>query len=158
MKPRIEPRTIATVALLLFIVASVAYLVVQETGGKAVPNMPPPGTNSVVVYYFHGNARCTTCRTIEAYTAEAVQTGCAAALESGRLAWRTVNVDDPANDHFIGDFQLSTRSVVLERISDGERRDWKNLDRVWDLVRSDKATFMGYVQNETRVFLEAADQ
>ena len=158
MKQLMKPKIIATVVLLLFVAASVGYLVVQETRGKTATDMPSPEANKVVAYYFHGNVRCTTCRTIEAYAEEAIRTGFAAALENGHLEWRTVNIDDPANDHFILDFQLTTRSVVLERIVDGKHQDWKNLNRVWDLVRGDKAIFVEYVQNETRVFLETANQ
>ncbi len=174
-----KPKTIITVTLLLFVAASVLYLVIKETGGKAAQSTVPPSMTSsvsgedaqasarppnkpeatkVVAYYFHGNMRCTTCRTIEAYTKEAVQTGFADALRDGRLEWRVVNVEDPGNDHFIQDFQLSTRSVVLERLLDGKRQNWKNLDRVWVLVRGDKAAFMEYIQDNIRGYLEAASK
>jgi len=176
-----KPKTIVTAALLLFVAASVIYLVVKETGGKPAQNATHPETTSpqtgqeqgtpppafsenttvvakVVVYYFHGNVRCMTCRTIESYAKEAVESGFADALKDGRLEWRVVNVEDSGNGHFVQDFQLMTRSVVLERIADGKRREWKNLQRVWQLVRGGKEDFLKYIQNETRAYLEAAGQ
>ena len=173
-----KAKTIVTITLLLFVAASVVYLVAQETRETPAQNAtqpettspqtghehgPPPASSEnkaavskVVAYYFHGNVRCRTCRTIESYAKEAVQTGFADALKDGRLAWRVVNVEDPGNDHFVQDFQLSTRSVVLERLAGGKRREWKNLQRVWELVRSDKEGFLKYVQDETKAYLEAA--
>ena len=171
-----KPKTFVTAALLLFVAASTIYLVVKETGGSqsaaqretASPQTgqeqsTPPRASSentmvvtkVVAYYFHGNVRCTTCRTIEAYTREALESSFSDALKNGRLEWRVVNVEDPGNDHYVQDFQLSTRSVVLERVEDGKRQDWKNLRRVWELVRRDKEDFLKYVQGETRAYLEA---
>lgn len=174
-----KPRTIVTAVLLLFVTASVVYLVVKETGGKpaqdsARTERASPQTEQsrdaqaafssedtkaaakVVVYYFHGNVRCTTCRTIEAYAKEAIDTGFANAIKEGRLEWRVVNVDEPGNDHYVQDFQLSTRSVVLERLADGKRQEWKNLQRVWEFVRGDKEDFLKYVQDEAKAYLEAA--
>ena len=110
----------------------------------------------LVAYYFHGNMRCRTCRTIEAYAKEAVQTGFAEALSDGRLAFRVVNIEEPANEHFVQDYQLTTRSVVLVQFADGKQEQWKNLARVWELVR-DKEAFLKYVQDETRSYLEAPD-
>ncbi len=163
-----KPKTIVTVVLLLFVAASVVTLVVKESGAPPVQNAPgPTAQNSpdlpdeaeaarVVVYYFHGSVRCATCRTIESQAKEAVQTGFADALQDGRLEWRVVNIEDAGNEHFVQDFQLSTRSVVLERIGDGERQEWKNLDRVWDLVRGDKKDFLTYIQDETKTYMEAS--
>jgi len=60
-----------------------------------------------------------------------------------------VNVEEPANRHFIQDFQLYTRSVVVVDAKNPKR--YKILDRVWQLVR-DKAAFQRYVEQEIRAF------
>ena len=176
-----KPKTIVTVAILLFVAVIIVYLVVKETGGKRAQNAtqsettspqtgqehgaPPPASSEnkttvskVVAYYFHGNMRCMTCRTIESYAKETIESEFVDALKDGRLEWRVVNVEAHGNGHFVQDFQLTTRSVVLERLADGKRQDWKNLDRVWQLVRSDKAGFMKYIQDETGAYLEAASK
>jgi len=174
-----KPQAIVTVPLLLFVAVSVVYLVAKETGGRPTQNATLPGvaspqtaqeqdtrspasaesttaTAKVRAYYFHGNVRCMTCRTIEAYAKEAVESGFADAVMRGRLEWRVINVDDPGNEHFIQDFQLSTASLVLELTEDGKCREWKNLQRVWELVRGDKEDLLKYIQDETRAYLEAA--
>ena len=109
-------------------------------------------TDRVVAFYFHGNVRCATCRKIEAYADEAIHTGFARELEQGSLAWRTVNIDEPEHKHFVEDFQLVTRSVVLAEYRGGEVVRFTNLDKVWQLVRT-KHDFIEYVQAETEDFL-----
>ncbi|MBN1419697.1 MAG: hypothetical protein JXP34_13040 [Planctomycetes bacterium] len=148
-------KTAATVALLVFVAASIAYLVVREAGGAAGPASDPAagGGHEVIAFYFHGNMRCTTCLTIEGYAKEAIEAGFREALDDGRLTWRVVNIDEPANEHFVDDFQLATRSVVLVDVRDGKRTAWKNLERIWELV-GDKEAFISYIQDETRAYLE----
>ncbi len=109
----------------------------------------PAPSPAILVYYFHATTRCATCRAIEAYAKETVTTRFASDIEARRLAWQAVNVDEPANRHFIGDFQLYTRSVVVVDAKNPKR--YKVLDRVWQLVR-DKAAFQSYVEQEIRAF------
>jgi hypothetical protein len=132
---------------------------VAATGpAAAVPQKPktttavvatPPASPTTLVYYFHATTRCATCRTIEAYAQETVTTRFASDLKARRLEWRAVNIDEPANRHFIQDFQLYTRSVVVVDAKNPKR--YKVLDRVWQLVR-DKAAFQMYVEQEIRAF------
>jgi len=121
----------------------------EEADKGAAPDVIADG---VVAIYFHGNVRCATCRKIESYADEAVQSGFSETLEDGALAWRVINIDEPDNTHFIQDFQLVTRSVVLAEYREGKVVRWENLDKVWQLVRS-KDRFVDYIQSETREFL-----
>jgi len=111
--------------------------------------------DGVVAFYFHGNVRCATCKKIEAYADDAIHQGFAEALQNGALTWRVANVEETENRHFVEDFQLVTRSVVLAEYQDGKLVRWKNLDKVWQLVRS-KDSFVEYVQDEARLFLGAS--
>ncbi len=120
----------------------------------AQTNQAPTADSKVVAYYFHGTNRCTTCRTIEAYAREAVQTGFGEALKAGKLEWRALNVEEPANRHFIQDYRLYTRSVVLVNFQGDKQLRWKNLDKVWELV-GDKGQFTRYVQGEVKTFVES---
>jgi len=117
-------------------------------------NKPPAEDFKVVTYYFHGTYRCPTCRKIEAYSHEAVQTSFGDALKTGRLEWRALNVEEPANQHFIKDYKLYTRSLVLVSYQGEKQLKWKNLEKVWELVR-DKEQFTRYVQDEVRAFMES---
>lgn len=126
-------------------------------GGNEVPKnvaiqyQPPTlslANNQVLnVYYFHGNVRCATCKRIEQYTTEGVQQGFIKFLGNGRMMFNTVNVEEAGNGHYINDFELITRSVVLELTENGQPVVWKRLDRVWELV-TDEQQFINYLYRE----------
>jgi len=119
---------------------------------KSQPSMPD---RTVVAYYFHGNFRCQTCRKIEAYSRMAVENGFPEDLKARRLEWRVTNVEEPGNEHFIQDYQLFSKSLVLVAKEGSKQTRWKNLQEVWTLV-GDEEAFIQYVQDEIRAFLRGA--
>jgi hypothetical protein len=106
----------------------------------------------VVAYYFHTTARCASCRAIEAYSREAIESAFAEQLKDGRLAWRVVDVEVKGNEHFVKDYGLYTKSLILVNEVRGKPAEWKNLEKVWQLLQ-DKSAFVRYVQGETRTYL-----
>jgi hypothetical protein len=143
-----------SISLVFLIVAAVLIGAAGATapGLSAQEAVATPIADGVVAFYFHGNTRCATCKKIEAYADDAIHKGFAPALQTTALTWRVVNVEESGNRHFVEDFQLVTRSVVLAEYRDNKIVRWKNLDKVWQLVR-DKDGFTSYVQSETREFL-----
>ena len=101
----------------------------------------------IIVYYFHGKMRCRTCRTIEALTRQAVEEGFSGKIKDGSMELKTINVDISENSHFVTDYQLITRSVVVSNQRNGKENNWKRLDRVWELVKNDSA-FINYIKAE----------
>lgn len=162
-------RTVISVLLLVFVIASVAYMAVNEFRQGAEARVPTPGPSAegqgdatraepervVTAYYFHGDKRCPTCIKLEAYAHEALETRFAEELGAGRLRWDVVNVDEAGNGHFVTDFQLVSKSVVLAEMEDGRPVRWKNLERIWDLVH-DKAAYVEYIRTNTQEFLGGA--
>jgi hypothetical protein len=112
-------------------------------------------SHRVIAYYLHTTKRCVSCRKIESFTQEAMTTGFPGELKSGRLVWRVVNVEEKGNEHFVKEFQLFTKSVVLVDERDGKQHSWKNLAKVWEYL-NDRTRFIRYVQEETRAFVAAA--
>jgi hypothetical protein len=156
----VKIKLIITILLLVFVAASLVAVFMRgseeskvEKGAElAAETNAEAGDSKIIVYYFHGNARCKTCLTIEMYALEAVETGFPEALKANRIDFLTVNLDLAENEHFIDDFQLAARIVVLERIVDGKRKDYVNLTRVWELV-GDKKAYVAYVQDEMKQFM-----
>lgn len=143
--------------LLAFVVFSASYLIAKEVGwivrNDAQPSQSTIQTqvapDGVTAYYFHGDKRCVTCRTIEAYFHEALNDN----IREGKVKWFVVNVQEAGNDHFIYDFDLSASSAVFARYKDGKLVNWKNLSQVWKLVR-DKPAFLEYIKTEAALFLD----
>ncbi len=153
-------KRLLTHVLLIFVAVSLGFLVYRESIYKhpaAPKSADPPAANAadakVVAYYFHGTNRCVTCRTIEKYSREAIESGFGKELQAGTLKFMPVNVEEPGNRHFIQDYQLVTKSLVLVEMEQGQPKQWKNLDQIWTLVR-DQPAFIKYVQEEVRGFLK----
>ena len=118
-------------------------------------NIQHPGAatgHQVIVYYFHGKFRCSTCRRIEQLTREAVSENFGDAIGTGALQIKVINVEEPQNSHFSKDYKLFTRSVVVSDMVNGKEMQWKNLQKVWELVHDEKA-FKEYIRSEIKNYL-----
>lgn len=122
---------------------------VRETPTVVAPSVHP---HRVIAYYFHTTYRCASCRAIEAYSREAIESAFADELRDGRIIWMAVNVEVKGNGHFVKDYGLYTKSLVLVNETRGKPAEWKNLEKVWQLIQ-DKPKFLRYVQDETRAYL-----
>ena len=123
----------------------------EDANGVKSPTESP---EKVVVYYFHNNFRCAKCRKFESYSRETLQTAFSGALNDGRLEWKVINIDEPVHKHFVGDYQLYTKSIIVAKHQDGKQNEWKNLEKIWDLV-GDKAVFVKYIKDEVSAYLGA---
>lgn len=101
------------------------------------------------VFYFYSNTRCPTCFKLEKYTLESLKENFQSELASDKIVFKPINVSEPKNKHYLDDYQLYTKSVVL----DNGKGKWKNLDQIWYLVRN-KEKFNMYIYTETKKFME----
>ncbi len=108
----------------------------------------------ILVYYFHGKARCVTCMKIEELTAEAVKDTFGADHAQNRVVYKSVNVDEAENEHFIADFQLMVKSVVIAKEVDGKEVAWKRLDKVWQYYTDPKEFFAYFTANAQKILEE----
>lgn len=130
---------------------SAAAPVAAKEGRASAPDTKAQPVK-LVVYYFHTTARCYTCRLIESYSAEAVRQRFAGEIGNGQIEWRTVNVQEAANRHFIKKYQLFTKTVVVVRLEDGREVKHKALNDTWNLV-DQKPAFQSYIEREVREML-----
>lgn len=158
-----------TNSLLMFVAATCVVLIVRAV---TPPSVASPVVNSedmsrgaaagalptsavadgVHVFYLHGNIRCPTCRSIEAYAKEAVVTGFSEQLRTGEVSWQVINYESPGHEHFATDYEVAAPTVVLAKFEGGTRIDWKGLPEVWEHV-SDQRAFVDYVQRSLREFM-----
>ena len=115
------------------------------------PEKKQPGT--VKAYYFHGNYRCTNCKKIEQFSREAADKYFAIQLKDGSLTYQVINTDQPDNKHFIQDYQLYTKSLVIVLMQDGQQVKWKTLEKVWQHLNN-KDAFLSYVKSEMEEYLK----
>jgi hypothetical protein len=126
-----------------------------QTGQTVAPAVKPDSSAAADVFiasYFHGDVRCPTCIKLESYSGEALQTGFEKELKDSALIWRTVNWDRDENKHYVDDYKLFTKALILSRVRNGKEVAWVNLDSIWTLV-GDKEHYLKYVQDQTRAFI-----
>jgi hypothetical protein len=149
--------------ILIVVMLLLAADVLSATETKKVrPQSKPPDSSKtaivpphqVIAYYFHGNVRCASCLKIEAYTKEAIDSAFAGELKDNRLVWRVINTDSTCNEHYLTDYKLFTKSVVLSDLHDGKETRWANLDKVWELL-TDQAKFHAYICDELNPYLDS---
>ncbi len=119
--------------LLAFVLASLAWIVVRENKlakpQSAAETAIATKADALVVYYFHGSRRCATCMKIEELTSQAITANFADKLASGDVVFRSVNLEESGNEHFVKDFDLITNAVVMQR-----RDKVEKFDDIWDLA------------------------
>ncbi|MFW6245013.1 MAG: nitrophenyl compound nitroreductase subunit ArsF family protein [Fibrobacterota bacterium] len=111
------------------------------------------GDKVITVYYFHTTKRCHSCNLIEEFTKKAVEENFAEQIKNGRVVVKAVNIDKEENKHFIKDYKLYTKSVIVSEGSEGKELRWKNLDQVWMLLR-DQNKFGEYIETEIGNYLK----
>jgi hypothetical protein len=107
----------------------------------------------VLVYYFHTNYRCWTCNQFEKLTKEVLNEHFQEQINKGLLELKVINIEDGANTHFVEDYKLVTKSLVLSLHKNKSEADWKNLEKIWVLVR-DKEKFKSYVREGIAGYLK----
>ena len=114
-----------------------------------------PMAEKVYAYYFHGSMRCATCYKLEQYSKEAIESNFKSELASGKVEFKVINIEEKGNVHFINDYQLYTKALVLSLIKDGKEVKSKNLNKIWELV-GNKDKFIEYIKEELTNFLKVA--
>lgn len=132
MKPAFN---ILRIALLTLVAASLGTWAARTfssahaagTGAGAV--LPADG---IVVVNFHAAIRCNACREIGTEAQAVVETDFGDEVKNGRMHWRAINFEEPANKHFMQDYGLTTATVLVVERKAGRDVRWQRLDDVWD--------------------------
>ena len=135
------------------LLAAVALAINLFFGTAPVIAAEAPVGGTVTAYYFHGTFRCPTCKTMEQYSKEAIESNFKDALASGKLTFKVVNIEDKGNEHYVNDYQLYTKSLVLSLTKEGKEMRSKTLDKIWEYV-GNKQRFQDYVRDEVAAFLK----
>ena len=152
-----KTKQILALVLLVFVAVSIVYMAFKEQSTTTATDKTTSSVNrekgQLVVYYFHGDVRCVTCHNLEAYTKEALERYFADGLTSEDITWKPVNVDKPENKHYVRDYKLVSKAVVLSWVVKGKEIRWKNLDQIWQKVNN-KEDYLEYIRQGVEEFLE----
>ncbi|HOI42360.1 MAG TPA: nitrophenyl compound nitroreductase subunit ArsF family protein [Elusimicrobiales bacterium] len=118
----------------------------------AAPRSAEP--KKAMVYYFYTSARCYSCNLIERYTREAVENNFREPYKGWQVDFLGVNLDGPGQKHFVSDYRLTNKSVVVQKFDGEKPGEWKNLQDVWRML-GNQELFTGYVVGEIQGLLDA---
>jgi len=110
----------------------------------------------IVVTYFTSDQRCKTCLKIEKLTRAAITEGFTDELASKEIIFQTINFDQPKNKHFVKDYQLAFKTVVVSERKKGKEQKWSKYDKVWEL-HDDQEKFSTYLQDGIRGYLKTQE-
>lgn len=115
-------------------------------GAVAAGDASSAGSESrvVTVTYFTTDVRCPSCLRIEEWTRQTVESRFPEQVAAGTLAFHLVNTDRPENRHFIEDYRLVSKTVIVQEIDNGVPGEWVNLQEVWTLL-SNRSEFESLV-------------
>lgn len=141
-------RTLSLFVVGLFFLGSI-FCVNYATGQPTQKSM----NDYVVAYYFHGNFRCFNCYRIEQYSKEAIEQYFKDELSSGKLVFKVINIEEKGNEHFIQDYQLYTKSLIISLVKNGKEVKFDNLVKVWEFL-GNRQKFYDYVKDEITQYLK----
>ena len=125
--------------------------------------------NRIEVYYLHNTFRCLSCNTIENLTKAAIFGGKAkntkykteidvkpiykGKIDKKIITFKSVNIDEKENKHFLKDLKAEAKYPVLVEIKNGKIVRSKVLDEVWGFMDSNEK-LVGYIQKNLDEFLK----
>ncbi len=126
--PPPRARLIKWVILLLFVVGIVFVSLskIRRPEAQEIPAteaQSPVKVHRLFVYFFHASQQNESFTRLEEMTRTVIETKYAQALSKGRIIFSRVNLEDPANVHFVRDFQVKSPVVVLQKGARFERLD-----------------------------------
>jgi hypothetical protein len=106
-----------------------------------------------IVYYFRTTGRCHSCIQMEKMTKETIENDFAKEVKNGLIEFKSVDVEIPQNKHYIKDYGLYTKSVIISEVKNGKEVRWKNLDQIWRKLSKDYE-FRLYITQEVQKFMK----
>jgi hypothetical protein len=100
---------------------------------------PGVAADAVLVTYFSSDVRCATCLRIERLSRATVERNFAQELRNGRVNFRVINLDGDGNDHYVKDYSLISKTIIVSELAQGQEIRWENLQQVWTRQKDEPA-------------------
>ena len=153
----------------LILVSIVLGLAGCKPASEVTPKAVPKKEHKIVVYYLCNTFRCEACNGLESMVKAAALGGKAEngqtkvttdvtspypdLVTSGKLVFKSVNVDEELNKHLLTDFDTDSKLPVIAEIKDGKVLRFKIMKNVWKLLDDDKA-FIAYIQDGLKEYAD----
>lgn len=97
-----------------FILAMVLFVPVVACNAQSTKEAIPAGkSGKVEAYYFHFNARCVTCKSVEAEARTDIETLYPELIKSGEISFASVNLDEPSSKAIADKLGVNGQTLLL---------------------------------------------
>ncbi|MEI7828956.1 MAG: nitrophenyl compound nitroreductase subunit ArsF family protein [Prolixibacteraceae bacterium] len=93
---------------LLFCITMMVIVSLWGNAQTSKKEQPISAPNKVEAYYFHFNARCETCKTVESEAKADIES-----LYSGRITFKAVNLDDASSKAIAEKLKISGQTLLI---------------------------------------------
>jgi hypothetical protein len=94
--------------------AVVLFLPVVACNAQSTREATPAGkSGKVEAYYFHFNARCVTCKTVEAEAKADIEALYPGLVKSGKVSFQAVNLDEPSSKGIAEKLGVNGQTLLL---------------------------------------------
>lgn len=118
----------------------------------AAEELPQVEGDQVIMTYFISGTRCESCETIEALARETAEKDFPDAMSNKSLVFRVIDTGDASRHHYIKDYQLTSKTVILSHRVQGKETEWSDMPKVWDLL-DDGPAFHAYLGEQIQKYL-----
>lgn len=122
-----------------------------SNGGKAEETLHEQ-EDHIDVIYFHGNMRCLTCRAIEKFAQETVDSLFKDEVNSGKVLFRVVSI--PENEATADDYQTTGSSLFVTSFINGKETRNNMTEFGFKTARKNHVLFQDSLANVIRQSLE----
>lgn len=106
----------------------------------------------IIVTYFMTTYHCHSCHYLENMTQQTLLTEFPKEMKDSTIIFKTTNIDEPINEHYIDGFGLEFKSVVVTKLEKDSIIEWNRLDSLWDYIEKDQE-FSGIIKRSVKDYL-----
>lgn len=122
------------ISLRLLLALAVSTILFISCGNAAKKNASPETAtvqkDRVEILYFHGAQRCITCRAIEKYTKELLDSIYSQELASGKVVYRVIDISKKENEAIADKYEVSWSSLFVN----GWKADKENVNNMTEFA------------------------
>jgi len=127
-------RKILFVPALLIIASALAAGCGPAKKSDSGQTVPKGEVEKVELVYFHPRIRCLSCNNVEKYAREVAEDDFSPEMRSGKLAYRSLQIEDPKNRELVDELEVvgSSLYLVVEGAGKTAHREIKDVWFYWD--------------------------
>jgi len=124
----------------------------QKTANQNLMSEAQIAADKIEVVHFHATQQCWSCITVGEYALKTIKEKFPEEYESGKIVYKDINAELPANQDIVLKYQASGASLFVNAISEGK----DNIEEdtaVWRLV-TNETQYVGYFENKLKNLLK----